>query len=884
MVYTQARLDEALLAFRESKKYLKRRGLDTANLESHLGRKYELRKPPPPVAFRPRPALWAVGNDNDSDEEFEPASSRTKKKKKNVVSESKPARIHKRKLSVSGDDSGSSKHKRRHKSKGTTWAQGRRTGRSQKVTFKFSQSKNLRVLKELVDLHGPGAMLPLEEHVNVFNANNLDSGFLASSSGSVVNALLGRATPRKAIDSIEPLTSNDSAGSIQQSTRDLRNRSVKLDSPSVKKLSSCIRCLEQGEQCSLLESHPDYLGRCDACMAGGTDCEINVDAEPTFAKQRYSCHMCLDPVEPCPLHESNSDYLGSCDASVAGDIDCKINEDDEPRTGLATLTDVPIQDLDNCVVSDESSSSSTDQRQTCLMCIEMGEECSLLKSHPDYTGPCWVCELGDTECYITENDNPRLSSRNLHNRAEADGLQNPCGGRRYSCLTCLEQGRRCSLLISSEKYLGPCDVCEEDDTDCKIHEDGQPRMGPVTGMLFGRAIKRYMEDDDDGIEVGPRYGKRARRNSGNVDSILKYEEDPNSGIGKSMLKKKAKERENLTLINKLKDTANTGFVGGNTPALDTKLASSTDKVSSVPDSGYQISGFNNLSTPKCFDINMGNTLDTAIALTDSAPPSPSLFLPESPAAAQFDPDETEIISTSWAHPIDFRSQPRATGIPCHFCEDYRYGFLGLGRLRVEVVWDPTAKHYIEISGGHVGKGLDPTRMCTACSFERLRIRFCGHGHDGAKGNGRAASAESEQSNKSMHNHQLVEVPSWRALVRTGRNSWISQLQITKSSPEYSTKPYLPTCHLCCLPAMYRCCTVQHRNMALQPLTEGEEGRQTCGLRVCEKCKTNIEVADGTWCESEVLGVYKRADAEFLFPGSLLERVVEPYLESVGLVL
>lgn len=66
--------------------------------------------------------------------------------------------------------------------------------------------------------------MSLEEHINIFNANSLDPGFVPSSSGSVINPLLGLATPRQSIDNIEPFTSNDSAASIQQSTRDLRNR------------------------------------------------------------------------------------------------------------------------------------------------------------------------------------------------------------------------------------------------------------------------------------------------------------------------------------------------------------------------------------------------------------------------------------------------------------------------------------------------------------------------------------------------------------------------------------------------------------------------------------------------------------------------------------
>jgi hypothetical protein len=821
MVYTQARLDEALLVFREGKRYFKRRGLETNNLESHLGRKYELRKPPPAVAFRPKPSLWAGRDDNDSDEEFEPSSSR-KKKKKNAVSESKPVRLHKRKLSISGDESGTSKHKRRNKGKGTTWAQGRRLGRSQKVTFKFSKSENLRVLRELCNLHGPGAMIPLEEHVNVFNANSLDSGFIPSSSDTVIDPILGLATPRHSIDSIEPLQAfTDFAGLGQEPTRDLRNRSVKLDSPTVKKRQSCITCLDQAEHCSLLDAHPDYIGACDVCLEGGSD--------------------------------------------------CKIYDDDKPRMGLATSTEEPTENLHDCVVSFANS---------CTMCIEMGEECSLLTSPPDYTGQCYVCEMGDTPCRIKEDDEPRKSTRDLHNRAVADSLQTPTFPKRYSCLTCLEQGVRCSLLFSSQYYLGPCDVCEESECDCKINENDEPRMGPLTRMLAGGGIKRSIEvdEDDDEPEDADRCGKRTRFGNGNIGSIFTYEEESSPGIGNSMLKKKAIERDNITLINALNGTTNTGSVGGGMQYLDTNLANNVHNFSNVPDSGYHTSGFPNLSTSKCFDINMGNTLDTAIVLPDSAPPSPpSLFLPEETPSAlpHFEPDHTESITTSWAQPIDFQHQPKQTGLPCHFCDDYRYGFLGLGRLRVEVVWDHTAKHYIEVAGGHVGKGREPTRMCTACSFERLRIRFCGHGHD----------VEGKEKNN-MHNHQLVEVPSWRAVARTwtGKNNWTSQLKMTRSSPEYSTQAPLAPCHLCCLPAMYRCCTVQERNRALQPLTEMDEGKEGCGLRVCEKCKTDIEDAGGMWTEEEVLGAYRRADAEFLFPGSLLERGWEAYLGSVGLVL
>ena len=58
------------------------RGLENSNFDSHLGRKHELRKPPPLVAFKTRPSLWAICDDNGIDEEFKPSNTSKKQEQR----------------------------------------------------------------------------------------------------------------------------------------------------------------------------------------------------------------------------------------------------------------------------------------------------------------------------------------------------------------------------------------------------------------------------------------------------------------------------------------------------------------------------------------------------------------------------------------------------------------------------------------------------------------------------------------------------------------------------------------------------------------------------------------------------------------------------------
>ncbi|KAB8079305.1 hypothetical protein BDV29DRAFT_164786 [Aspergillus leporis] len=62
-------------------------------------------------------------------------------------------------------------------------------------------------------------------------------------------------------------------------------------------------------------------------------------------------------------------------------------------------------------------------------------------------------------------------------------------------------------------------------------------------------------------------------------------------------------------------------------------------------------------------------------------------------------------------------------MPCHWFSNFRYGLLGLRKKTIDVL-DFGDGRYIEIGGGHVAQGHEPSRMCVVCALERIRIMRC----------------------------------------------------------------------------------------------------------------------------------------------------------------
>ncbi|KAL2219673.1 hypothetical protein M432DRAFT_639248 [Thermoascus aurantiacus ATCC 26904] len=121
-----------------------------------------------------------------------------------------------------------------------------------------------------------------------------------------------------------------------------------------------------------------------------------------------------------------------------------------------------------------------------------------------------------------------------------------------------------------------------------------------------------------------------------------------------------------------------------------------------------------------------------------------------------------IITTSFAHPINFAYEqpPDDNSKPCHFCNDFTYGMLGLGEVKVEVIDYRDGSNYVKIEGGHVGTGHEPTRMCVTCALERVHIVQC-RGHTVAPLDGYDPSTfDYDAAFASLEPPALGRRPSW----------------------------------------------------------------------------------------------------------------------------
>jgi hypothetical protein len=188
------------------------------------------------------------------------------------------------------------------------------------------------------------------------------------------------------------------------------------------------------------------------------------------------------------------------------------------------------------------------------------------------------------------------------------------------------------------------------------------------------------------------------------------------------------------------------------------------------------------------------------------------------------------ISTSFVHPIAFNHLPNEDGSdPCHFCSDFAFGIVGLGRRMVEVV-DLGDGRYDERRNGHSQTGHQATRMCSNCVQRRLRVGKClGHKFVAIQG-----LSPDFFDFKAAYN---TLVPSVIGQKRSAKNAW---------------------CSICPTPGFFQC---------------------RCGMILCEMCEIMARVFDNdlgkivTRIEAEAgdLEEGTRADVEFILPGNQLEK-------------
>ena len=268
------------------------------------------------------------------------------------------------------------------------------------------------------------------------------------------------------------------------------------------------------------------------------------------------------------------------------------------------------------------------------------------------------------------------------------------------------------------------------------------------------------------------------------------------------------------------------------------------------------------ATMSSTQVPRGATPATAIDLekSDSPPGSPQRHPPEARKPAAAEAAEVTRIRTFWAHPVKFQHVPTAD-LPCHFCDDYRYGLQGHGvRPNVEVMpstlwqnivltWTQVIAYpdrFIEMGGGHRELGLPSTRMCINCALDRLHISRCRHtGLEDIPG-----LDESKVFTAEYINH------------------------IIDDKPDRERKPKTAVCAICPAPANSKCCTAQRFDRFGRRLT-GATSIRGCGLVLCGQCRGIVE--GQIWDMQRIdtaprqISLPLRPDREFLFAGSLLHK-------------
>ncbi|KAJ9623486.1 hypothetical protein H2203_005748 [Taxawa tesnikishii (nom. ined.)] len=158
--------------------------------------------------------------------------------------------------------------------------------------------------------------------------------------------------------------------------------------------------------------------------------------------------------------------------------------------------------------------------------------------------------------------------------------------------------------------------------------------------------------------------------------------------------------------------------------------------------------------------------------------------------------EKKKIMTKLCHPIRFNHDDPTGLEKCHFCSVPAYRILGMGARCVEVISFPDSNSYTETSGGHLGEGADPTRVCMQCTMTHIRQLVC-------------------------RVHVVEPIPNAGGMDFAAA---FTRLMDGKSEPNDLW------CSICPAPALYRCVKTQ------SGMEEDEGG---CGVLFCETCAVEL---------------------------------------------
>lgn len=221
------------------------------------------------------------------------------------------------------------------------------------------------------------------------------------------------------------------------------------------------------------------------------------------------------------------------------------------------------------------------------------------------------------------------------------------------------------------------------------------------------------------------------------------------------------------------------------------------------------------------------------------------------------------IVTSFAHPINFQYQPLqppqppnppSDYKPCHFCYEFTYGLLGLGKVTVEVIDPRNGQGYMEKSGGHTSKGIEPSRMCTTCARARVDIIKC-------------------------KKHEILALPRLNEATFNRVQAFNTLFPVRGVNKCIQKNAW---CSLCVEPAFYGCACKRSRKKVNDQHAQGSHqslGGGGCGLLLCTSCaqemnKNNADLEKTIKVIRQRKETTERADVEFLLASSELYRTYE----------
>jgi hypothetical protein len=177
--------------------------------------------------------------------------------------------------------------------------------------------------------------------------------------------------------------------------------------------------------------------------------------------------------------------------------------------------------------------------------------------------------------------------------------------------------------------------------------------------------------------------------------------------------------------------------------------------------------------------------------------------------------------------------------PCSWCEHPIFGLFGLadtsGPKTVEGFYYPRGEGFEEVCGGWAERGYMQTRMCAACTFERVRMVSCTR-------------------------HRMRELDPRKGEIDErvwDQEAWTKSMDALADDDEVGGELFLNArwCSVCPNLAKFMCCAKQSFSA-----DGGEDGGVGCGLLLCGECE-------------ELLGKFESSQPGGVSGGESLDAVV-----------